>query len=449
MARTRRPTILNNVTSVRQSTDSPCVNSMTPTRPIVMYTASRITITAALLILFGLTTRFVVSAQTSPETPSEEFQIFLPIIQAEQAESNDDSADDNQNVGGIADISWDPRLDERGAVLVRAEVKPGEGYWRLIEAQWYDHVESQGRHHILMDIRGDDEQRRVDVPLRIEWPDGTEHVKTEQKPGEPFAANFAMYSLAPAYSARPDDGAPADRLDNMGLGNIEEPHLAHHTSYGLIWQWAIATAPVTPTVTPTVTLTPTATLTATLTMTPTLTAEPTATITATSTTPTPLTPTPSATPTPTGDAPTPPTATPTMTPTQTPSPIATPTATPTLTPTATPGSTAAPFVATLTACERSANGMRRVEGHVYVNGALADGHRITYSYPGNPTPVPAQPAISGTGYNPGFYALVLRTGVWTTWMIDANGQPISNVVTVEIDDGNGPCHVATVDFHKR
>jgi len=91
----------------------------------------------------------------------------------------------------------------------------------------------------------------------------------------------------------------------------------------------------------------------------------------------------------------------------------------------------------------------RVEGYVYVDGQLADGYAITYSYPGNERPVPQQPAISGSGYRPGFYDLVLRSGTWTTWMIDADGAPLSNVVTFQIDGGDGGCHVATVDFYSQ
>ena len=48
-------------------------------------------------------------------------------------------------------LDWDPRLDERGAALVPAQVTSSQGYWRLTKAIWYDEVESQGKHHILVD----------------------------------------------------------------------------------------------------------------------------------------------------------------------------------------------------------------------------------------------------------------------------------------------------------
>ncbi|MEZ4681142.1 MAG: hypothetical protein R2932_43705 [Caldilineaceae bacterium] len=195
--------------------------------------------------------------------------------------------------------------------------------------------------------------------------------------------------------------------------------MAYHTSYGLVWRWTIAGATLEPTplVTPTVAITATPTMT----VTPAVSATRAVTVTPTIVATAPTTPTPEGT--------------------------ATATATPTATPTATAETTPLPFVATLVDCGPSNNGMR-VEGHVYVDGQLADGYRITYSYPGAETPVPAQPAISGNWFRPGFYDFVLQSGIWTTWMVDADGKPLSNVVTYQVDSQAGACQVATVDFHK-
>jgi|GEM_PF-700414 len=103
-----------------------------------------------------------------------------------------------------------------------------------------------------------------------------------------------MFSLAPAYAARPYDGAPADMVDGMGLGEIDAPDHAHHTSYGLIWQWTVVDAP--PTVTPTSTITPIPTTTLMPTITPTIT--PTVTVTPTATVTPTITPTATSTPMP-------------------------------------------------------------------------------------------------------------------------------------------------------
>ena len=221
-----------------------------------------------------------------PDIPQEPFDytVFLPFVQGNQLSDRT-----------IAPLVWDSRLTERGAYLVPAQVVVGQGYWRLVEARWFNAQESEGRHHIFMDTLDSNEQRQSAVPIEIRWRDGNSVVVTEEKRGEPFAANFAMYALAPAYSARPAADAPADSVEGMGLGEIAEPHLAYHTSYGLIWRWTIAgseddeiatvtppaeSTPVgagTPTITATVAITATPPLTVTSVATPTPTATATAT----------------------------------------------------------------------------------------------------------------------------------------------------------------------------
>lgn len=134
---------------------------------------------------------------------------------------------------------WDPRLTLRGATLVEAGVPSGQLYWRLIEARWLDEAESDGKHHIFMDVLDGDGVRKVDVRLRVSWAGGASYIWSQEKPGEPYAADFAMYAVAPAYAAAPSGALPADRVEGMGLGTIESPWNAHHTSYELTWQLAV------------------------------------------------------------------------------------------------------------------------------------------------------------------------------------------------------------------
>lgn len=127
-------------------------------------------------------------------------------------------------------LDWDPRLDLRGAYLIPAQ----DGAWRLVRARWLDEAESAGRHHIYIDTLDADGKRVTGVTVRIAWAGGEATVTTEAKPGEPYAANFPMFAVAPAYSAQPTG---SDLVGGLGLGSIEQPAYAIHTSYELIWQY--------------------------------------------------------------------------------------------------------------------------------------------------------------------------------------------------------------------
>lgn len=158
---------------------------------------------------------------------------------------------------------WDSRLSQRHAILIEATPSPDQGYWRLVSARWYDEAEAGGRHHILVDVLDAAGQRMVDVPIRIHWDGGETTLLTQAKNGEPYAADFGMFSIAPSYGAAPHTGAATDTMWGMGLGSIELPYHTIHTSYGLVWQWTVsATEPVatpTPSATPPATDTPSAT----------------------------------------------------------------------------------------------------------------------------------------------------------------------------------------------
>ena len=147
--------------------------------------------------------------------------------------------------GALPTVDWDPRLTQRGAEIVPAEVESGESYWRLVKAVWYDENEPPvaGQHHIFIDTLDAMDERHTGVPVLIRsiWgPQDLGTVYTEAKPGELYAANWPMWEVAPCYSATPVDGVPADGVTNMGMGSIGLPTWKIHTSYGLIWKWTVA-----------------------------------------------------------------------------------------------------------------------------------------------------------------------------------------------------------------
>lgn len=199
-----------------------------------------------------------------------EWQLFLPLIQkGGDAETPPPTTSPPSTPSSTpatpAEREWDPRLTQRGALLLPATVTPGAGYWRLVRARWFDTAESAGRHHIFVDALNAEGTRQVGVPVQISWPASTPipPILTGEKPNEAYAADFAMYAIAPSYRAQIADGAPADGVDGMGLGEVDDPARGHHTSYGLTWQWVIAPLAETPTITPTRTITNTPDVTAT------------------------------------------------------------------------------------------------------------------------------------------------------------------------------------------
>jgi len=168
---------------------------------------------------------------------------------------------------------WDPRLDQRGTTLSPADVQPGQGYWRLVQGLWFDVGEPPfaGKRNIFIDMLDAAGDRQIGVSLHVTSLDGLSLLATlisEAKPGEPYAADYPMFSIAPAYRVIPFDGSPADAVSGMGLGSITQPDAWVDTSYLFTWQWVVA-ATVTPTSPPTPTETPTLTPTETATPTPT------------------------------------------------------------------------------------------------------------------------------------------------------------------------------------
>lgn len=351
-----------------------------------------------------------VSVTPAAETPT--FALLLPLVQLVQITA----APTSTPVTGC-ERDWDPRLDERGAVFLPANVTPGSGYWCLIHAVWYNSAESQGRRNIFVDLLDSAGARQVDLPVLISWPDGEFTIVTQAKPGEEYAADFPMQSLAPAYWAQPNTGDPADAIDGMGLGEIDDPFHAHHTSYGLVWQWAIAGAVSTPTTTLTATVTMTAS--PTLTTTPVETVTPTATVTITVTS--------------------------VITQTPVPTRSVTPSATPVPSPTS-----VLPFArAEVTGCAPSNTGTR-FSGTVFVAGEPADGYRVVFRFGEGYGNWATDPVLSGPN-PPGFYTHIISAGfasagIWSTWLVDETGSPISPFATFTTDGPGGACNWATVDF---
>lgn len=140
---------------------------------------------------------------------------------------------------------WDSRLDQRGAILTPATPAPGESYWQLVRGEWRNEAESQGLHHILVDVLDRAGGRLPHVGVRFWWADGQEIKLTERKPGEDYAVDFPMFAAGWAYGVQIVDG-PSDRVDHLGLGTIAAPWAGVHTSYRFAFQLVTVALPISP-----------------------------------------------------------------------------------------------------------------------------------------------------------------------------------------------------------
>ncbi|HDN80926.1 MAG TPA: hypothetical protein ENG33_10735 [Chloroflexi bacterium] len=136
-------------------------------------------------------------------------------------------------------LQWDPRLDELGVKLVKGDVSKPR--FALVEARWYDEQESQGRHHIFVEVIKDG-KRALDQQVAFGWPDNC-YVKGLSPTGK-YAADFPMYAPIGTIGAGPYwvkvFTAESDKVEGLGLGTPETPHLAIHTSFSLKFQWVEA-----------------------------------------------------------------------------------------------------------------------------------------------------------------------------------------------------------------
>jgi hypothetical protein len=134
-------------------------------------------------------------------------------------------------------VQWDSRLTQRGVLLTHTTAVPG---WRVVRAEYRDVAQSQGRHHIYVDVLDENGVRVVGAPVYVLWRDGRHELTTEAKPGEESAANFPMYAAGSAYTL--SLGVNSDAVSGMGLGDIATPNQGDHVSYYLVFQRTVEAA---------------------------------------------------------------------------------------------------------------------------------------------------------------------------------------------------------------
>lgn len=140
---------------------------------------------------------------------------------------------------------WDARLTARGVTVETPPIAPGQQFWRVIKARWYDEQESQGRHHIYVEAPSG-------TPFRVHWPSGDAGGQANGLTGFD-AGNFPMSKSLNEFGVIMDDGKPSERLVGIGMG--ANGNSGVHTSTGVTFQLvtmpqATAPAPTQPTPAP-------------------------------------------------------------------------------------------------------------------------------------------------------------------------------------------------------
>jgi hypothetical protein len=132
--------------------------------------------------------------------------------------------------GGGNSSRWDPRLDELGVKLTKAQSQ-GQPTYRLVSAIYQDDSESGGTHHVFIEVLDERGQRIIGQPVVMAWADGKSTMTTEDKPYPEYAANAPLYGPMDQGTYKVYvDGAPSDTISGLGLpGN-------HHVNYLLTFQ---------------------------------------------------------------------------------------------------------------------------------------------------------------------------------------------------------------------
>jgi CRP-like cAMP-binding protein/outer membrane biosynthesis protein TonB len=129
----------------------------------------------------------------------------------------------------------DPRLPSLNVVIQPAGVRPGQSYWRLVEARWQNEEEARGDHTIYVDVLDEGGSRILNAPIEIRWPGASITIFTEDKPADEYPSNFPMYNTLGSYAVSLP-GLPSDAIVGLGLGTPEQPAFTIHTNFFLTFR---------------------------------------------------------------------------------------------------------------------------------------------------------------------------------------------------------------------
>ena len=143
----------------------------------------------------------------------------------------------------LPERQWDERLTQRGVTIETPTVAPGQQFWRIVKAQWWNEQESQGRHHIYVEAP-------ANTPFWALGEGSETKGDTNGKTGFD-AANAPMWASEGknGYDVWINDGKPSESLEGVGMG-ADTPggfNAGVHTSTGVTFELATMPATTTPT----------------------------------------------------------------------------------------------------------------------------------------------------------------------------------------------------------
>ena len=133
------------------------------------------------------------------------------------------TATPTQTRAPLTPLVWNTRLDALNVQFIPATVEPGQAYWRLVESEFWDEKENQGKHHIYVNVLDENGARIIGQNVIVKWPDEHLVIVTEAKPAPEYSANFPLdvnhyppWGTLGAFTVWVD-GLPSDQVAGMGL----------------------------------------------------------------------------------------------------------------------------------------------------------------------------------------------------------------------------------------
>ena len=124
-----------------------------------------------------------------------------------------------------------------GITIVPVTASPA---WKVTETKFYNEQQSQGRHHLYIDLFDESGARVYGEKVLVTWPTGSTEVLTEPKTGDLFtnSGNFPFSPGRGAFSAQVLGATPSETVIGLGMGEETGSgwNAGVHTSWYVAWK---------------------------------------------------------------------------------------------------------------------------------------------------------------------------------------------------------------------